>query len=74
VLPRGTHQWRRFVRPDELHHAAAGAGLAHIDLRGMRYLPVLHRASWVDDASVNYISAYRRPVDATPATASAAAR
>ncbi len=61
VLPRGTHQWRRFVRPAELAAAAARAGLTQIERRGMRYLPVLHRASWVRDTSVNYIAAFRRP-------------
>ena len=60
VLPRGTHQWRRFVRPRELATAAAGAGLALADLRGMRYLPVLHRASWTRDTSVNYIAEFVR--------------
>jgi len=60
VLPRGTHQWRRFVRPAELQAVARRAGLSEIDLRGMRYLPVLHRADWVRDTSVNYIAAYAR--------------
>jgi 2-polyprenyl-6-hydroxyphenyl methylase/3-demethylubiquinone-9 3-methyltransferase len=60
VLPRGTHQWRRFVRPAELEAACVAAGLARLDLRGMRYLPVLHRASWVRDTSVNYIAAFGR--------------
>ena len=39
---------------------ATGAGLALADLRGMRYLPVLHRASWVRDTSVNYIAEFAR--------------
>jgi len=60
VLPRGTHDWRRFVRPRELAAMATGAGLALADLRGMRYLPVLHRASWVRDTSVNYIAEFAR--------------
>jgi 2-polyprenyl-6-hydroxyphenyl methylase / 3-demethylubiquinone-9 3-methyltransferase len=60
VLPRGTHDWRRFVRPRELASVAARAGLALSDLRGMRYLPVLHRASWVRDTSVNYIAEFAR--------------
>ncbi len=60
VLPRGTHQWGRFVRPFELQIAAHRAGLSAIDQRGMRYLPVVHRASWVRDTSVNYIAAYAR--------------
>ncbi len=60
VLPKGTHDWRRFVRPAELESAAGRAGLALADLRGMRYLPVMHRASWVRDTSVNYIAAFSR--------------
>lgn len=61
VLPRGTHQWWRFVRPAELQAAARWSGLSLIDLRGMRYLPVLHRATWVRSTSVNYIAAFARP-------------
>lgn len=60
VLPRGTHQWRHFVRPAELDAAAARAGMVPFDRRGMRYLPVLHRASWTRDTSVNYLAAYAR--------------
>jgi len=60
VLPRGTHQWRRFVRPTELATAAGHAGLQQTDLRGMRYLPVLHRASWCRDTRVNYLATFAR--------------
>lgn len=68
VLPRGTHQWRRFVRPAELEAAASQAGLVRTDLRGMRYLPVVHRASWIRATSVNYIAAFARS-DAVPGRA-----
>ena len=61
VLPRGTHQWQRFVRPAELCAAAGQAGLVQTDSRGMRYLPVVHRASWTRDTKVNYIAAFARP-------------
>ena len=61
VLPRGTHQWRRFVRPAELQAAARSSGLNASELRGMRYLPVLDRAAWVRGTSVNYIAAFARP-------------
>ena len=72
VLPRGTHDWRRFVRPRELAAAAEEAGLELADLRGMHYLPVLHRASWTRDTSVNYIAEFVRgdaaaALGATPA-------
>lgn len=58
VLPRGTHQWSRFVRPTELAAAVARSGLQQRDLRGMRYVPLLHRASWCRDTRVNYIATY----------------
>lgn len=60
VLPVGTHHWRQLVRPDELTRAAASAGLRRVDQRGMRYLPVVHRASWTADLSVNYIASFVR--------------
>jgi 2-polyprenyl-6-hydroxyphenyl methylase/3-demethylubiquinone-9 3-methyltransferase len=66
VLPRGTHQWQRFVRPCELAAAAAGAGLQQIDLRGMRYLPFWHRATWCRDTRVNYMATF---VHAAPVVA-----
>ncbi len=65
VLPRGTHQWRRFVRPAEVESAAGGVGLTPVDRRGMRYLPVLHRAAWTRDTSVNYIATFARPAAAS---------
>ncbi len=60
VLPRGTHQWRRFVRPAELSVPAVREGLRQIDLRGMQYLPVLHRAAWCRDTRVNYLATFTR--------------
>lgn len=60
VLPRGTHQWQRFVRPAELHAAVASHGLRQIDLRGMRYQPLSHRATWCADTRVNYMATYAR--------------
>ena len=60
VLPRGTHHWAQFVRPDELEQAAQAGGLRRHDCRGMRYLPVVHRAWWTRDLSVNYIASFTR--------------
>lgn len=58
VLPRGTHQWSMFVRPDELRSALAPSELHMNNLRGMRYLPVVHKASWCKDTKVNYIATF----------------
>jgi 2-polyprenyl-6-hydroxyphenyl methylase / 3-demethylubiquinone-9 3-methyltransferase len=61
VLPRGTHRWAQFVRPDELEQAAAASGLVAGERRGMAYLPVLHRAWWTRNLSVNYLAAFGKP-------------
>ena len=58
VLPRGTHQWSMFVRPQELSSALAPADLHMNDLRGMRYLPLVHKASWCKDTQVNYVATF----------------
>ncbi|MBC7734557.1 MAG: bifunctional 2-polyprenyl-6-hydroxyphenol methylase/3-demethylubiquinol 3-O-methyltransferase UbiG [Bacteriovorax sp.] len=63
VLPRGTHRWAQFVRPDELEQAALACGLVQHDLRGMAYLPVVHRAWWTRSRAVNYIASFGKPVD-----------
>lgn len=63
LLPVGTHRWRQFVTPDELEAAAAAAGLVPLERLGMRYLPVLHRARWTRDTSVNYLASFARSRD-----------
>ena len=66
VLPRGTHRWAQFVRPDELEQAAAACGLAPGERRGMAYLPAVHRAWWTRGLSVNYIASFGKPSNTTP--------
>lgn len=62
VLPRGTHHWAQLVQPHELNQAAQACGLLPQDLRGMRYLPLIHRAWWTKDVSVNYIASFNKPL------------
>ena len=61
VLPRGTHRWPQFVRPEELELATAACGLAPGERRGMAYLPAVHRAWWTRSLSVNYIASFGKP-------------
>ena len=56
--PRGTHGWQQFVRPAELAKIVKGAGLKQTDIRGIRYKPFNHTASWCQDTSVNYITVF----------------
>jgi 2-polyprenyl-6-hydroxyphenyl methylase / 3-demethylubiquinone-9 3-methyltransferase len=55
-LPAGTHQWERFVRPDELRLALAGTGLKLIDTTGMVYEPFADEWSLSRDTDVNYLA------------------
>jgi 2-polyprenyl-6-hydroxyphenyl methylase/3-demethylubiquinone-9 3-methyltransferase len=54
-LPRGTHQWEKFVTPDELTTAIEAAGLAVADLRGVAYNPLRDQWALSRDTSVNYM-------------------
>lgn len=47
--------------------AAAQAGLRPLQRLGMRYLPVLHRARWTRDTSVNDLASFARPTPETSA-------
>ena len=60
LLPRGTHDYTRFIRPSELAAwlRAAGAGLQ--ELAGLAYDPLQRRARLTDDVTVNYLACARR--------------
>jgi 2-polyprenyl-6-hydroxyphenyl methylase/3-demethylubiquinone-9 3-methyltransferase len=55
-LPAGTHQWDRFVTPDELRLALRRAGLKPIDTTGMVYDPLADEWSLARDTDVNYLA------------------
>ena len=61
LLPKGTHEYARFLKPSELVASARQAGLRLVELRGMHYNPFSHRARWSSDTSVNYIAVFRKP-------------
>jgi len=59
-LPRGTHQWDKFVTPNELEIALELAGLRVIDEAGVVYNPLADRWRLADDMDVNYMLAAER--------------
>lgn len=63
-LPVGTHQWDRFVTPDELSRHLAGAGLAPPRFSGMVYNPLADSWSLSGDTDVNYLAASAKPAHA----------
>ncbi|MBU3031251.1 bifunctional 2-polyprenyl-6-hydroxyphenol methylase/3-demethylubiquinol 3-O-methyltransferase UbiG [Paracoccus marinaquae] len=61
-LPRGTHEWSRFITPDKLAGMAESAGLHPVDRRGMVFNPIGFAWKLSDrDLSVNYLLSARRP-------------
>ncbi len=59
-LPRGTHDWSRFVTPDELRAALRGAGLTPTDVTGMVYNPLADEWRLARDSDVNYFATAMR--------------
>ena len=52
--PVGTHDWRKFVRPDELRRALGGHDLVIRDLAGLRFRPLTNSFEISGDISINY--------------------
>ena len=63
LLPRGTHDYGRFLRPSELDRAARAAGLDLAETAGMRYDPFSGRCRLGARPDVNYLAWYRRPAE-----------
>ena len=61
-LPKGTHEWSKFITPDELYALIAQAGLTPVDRKGFVFNPLSWRWSISDtDLSVNYVTASVKP-------------
>jgi 2-polyprenyl-6-hydroxyphenyl methylase/3-demethylubiquinone-9 3-methyltransferase len=61
LLPKGTHEYARFIRPSELARWCRDAGLVLEATRGLEYNPLTRRYFLSDDTSVNYMIACRKP-------------
>ncbi len=61
-LPKGTHEWSKFITPDELYDLLQQAGLKPVDKKGFQFNPLTW--SWrisARDLSVNYVTASVKP-------------
>jgi 2-polyprenyl-6-hydroxyphenyl methylase/3-demethylubiquinone-9 3-methyltransferase len=61
LLPRGTHEYAKFLRPSELAGWCREAGLDLAATRGLEYNPLSRRYRLSSDTSVNYLVACRKP-------------
>ena len=61
-LPKGTHEWHKFITPEELYSLIQTAGLNPVDRKGFVFNPILWSWSISDrDLSVNYVTAAIKP-------------
>ncbi len=54
-LPKGTHNWKKFITPEELKIIFRSSGLNITDIMGMKYNPIYDSWYLSDDTSVNYL-------------------
>lgn len=61
MLPKGTHDYKTFIKPSELCQSARSAGLELQGMVGIEYNPFSKQFSLGQDIDVNYIAAFKRP-------------
>jgi len=61
LLPKGTHEYRNFIRPSELESWSRHAGLILEEITGMSYNPLTKHYSLGHDVDVNYLMHFRKP-------------
>jgi 2-polyprenyl-6-hydroxyphenyl methylase/3-demethylubiquinone-9 3-methyltransferase len=61
LLPRGTHEYAKFIRPSEIAAAGRAAGLECLEIAGLHYNPVTGLCTLTRDPSVNYLVHLRKP-------------
>lgn len=60
MLPRGTHEYAKMIRPSELAASCREAGLDLVGIKGMEYNPITKRYALTTDTSVNYMLVARK--------------
>jgi 2-polyprenyl-6-hydroxyphenyl methylase/3-demethylubiquinone-9 3-methyltransferase len=61
-LPKGTHEWSKFITPDELFELLSASGMTPVDRKGFVFSPVSWSWSISEkDLSVNYVTASTKP-------------
>jgi 2-polyprenyl-6-hydroxyphenyl methylase / 3-demethylubiquinone-9 3-methyltransferase len=61
LLPRGTHDWARFLKPAEVAALARAARLDLVEIIGLTYNPLSKTFRLAPDTAVNYLVAFRKP-------------
>ncbi len=66
LLPKGTHEYEKFIRPSELDEWSRAAGLELKDSIGLHYNPITKDYTLGKGLDVNYMMYYQRPAESTP--------
>jgi 2-polyprenyl-6-hydroxyphenyl methylase/3-demethylubiquinone-9 3-methyltransferase len=64
LIPRGTHEYERLIRPSQLDRWARAAGLTLSELAGLQFNPLLSSCRLSHDTSVNYLAHLQKSVSA----------
>lgn len=62
LLPKGTHEYAKFIKPSELETWARKAGLHLENIKGMTYNPVFQSYKLGNDVGVNYLMHFKKPI------------
>ena len=55
ILPKGTHEYEKLIKPSELKNYVDAAKLDFEEVKGMSYIPIFDIVRLTEDSSVNYI-------------------
>jgi 2-polyprenyl-6-hydroxyphenyl methylase/3-demethylubiquinone-9 3-methyltransferase len=66
LVRKGTHTYRKFIKPAELKNWAIAAGLVFVELTGLHYNPILRRYALGGNTHVNYLMHYKRISEDNP--------
>lgn len=61
LLPKGTHEYKKFIKPSELNESAEKVGFNFIDLQGINYNPLSGKFSFCKSVDINYLACYQKP-------------
>jgi len=62
MIPRGTHDWSKFIRPAEMANWLRASGLEMVDQQGLHYNPLNRQFRLATGVEVNYLVAARKPM------------
>ena len=54
-LPIGTHDWNKFLKPEELEKILQNENFSTVDVKGLEFNPILNKWKKSENLSVNYI-------------------